>query len=684
MHSSIPVIPPTHVLPLVGKRAFQARLCARLAEAFLSRAFAQAKLSRRRFVLLIQRARRLNASFLLLFSLASQHLAVAQTWTADNGNGTFSNPLFFDEFSDPDMIRVGSDFYLTGTTMHSMPGLAVLHSRDLINWDFESYAADRLDLGPEFRLEDGKNIYGQGIWAPSFRYHDGTFYIFSNVNGKSTQMYTSRSPRGPWTHISMKKGFHDLSVLFDDDGKVYVVWGYADIRLAQLNSDLTDIIPGTERRILDKAAGMGEGLHLYKIKRKYFITSSWYLDVMRMPVARADRLDGPWEVNQDISRGEQFGQVLGNRLSSFRPSLTTKPPYAELPPDPLADGRMAMHQGGIVDTPTGEWWGFSMMEANAIGRTTALSPVTWKDGWPYFGLPGNLGRSPRTWIKPNTGSREAPHAPYVRSDDFSTSSLQPLWQWNHVPVDTKWSLTQRPGFLRLHSLPGHSLWDARNTLTQRAVGPRSTPTAILDGTGLKAGDTAGLALFIQPEAWIGLQKTDRDLTLVQYDGQLAHKEQIAISASRVWLRAECDFMTQKAHFSYSTDGKSFSQIGPPFTMMGIGVTFQGVRFALFNFNSAGVEGGYADFDSMDVYEPDPHGISRPIPYGKEITLSLHQHQPRARTGNGRNLGARTCERSHTLPDCRSRTRQSRVEEQWTVCFSGRERLRRVAFEPGGK
>ena len=121
------------------------------------------------------------------------------TWTADNGNGTFSNPLFYDEFSDPDLIRVGDDFYLTGTTMHAMPGLPVLHSRDLVNWELMSYALDRLDLGPAFRLEDGKEIYGQGIWAPSFRYHDGTFHIFSNVNGQTTQHFTrdrARAGRG--------------------------------------------------------------------------------------------------------------------------------------------------------------------------------------------------------------------------------------------------------------------------------------------------------------------------------------------------------------------------------------------------------------------------------------------------------------------------------------------------------
>jgi xylan 1,4-beta-xylosidase len=151
--------------------------------------------------------------------------AFATTWTSDNGNGTYSNPLFYDEFSDPDMIRVGADFHLAGTTMHSMPGLPLLHSRDLVNWEFLGYALERLDLGPAFRLEDGKNVYGQGIWAPCLRFHKGTFYIFSNVNKETAQLFRATDPAGPWTRTPMKRSFHDMSVLFDDDGKDYVVWG---------------------------------------------------------------------------------------------------------------------------------------------------------------------------------------------------------------------------------------------------------------------------------------------------------------------------------------------------------------------------------------------------------------------------------------------------------------------------
>ncbi len=166
-----------------------------------------------------------------------------RSWAADNGNGTYSNPLFYDEFSDPDMIRVGSDYYLTGTTMHAMPGLPILHSRDLVNWRW--IAAMPLTgwiSGPASVWRRGKEIYGQGIWAPSFRYHEGTYYIFANVNRFGLQVFRASDPRGPWKHNRIDRTLHDLSVLFDDNGKIYAVYGARTIHVVELNAQLTDIV----------------------------------------------------------------------------------------------------------------------------------------------------------------------------------------------------------------------------------------------------------------------------------------------------------------------------------------------------------------------------------------------------------------------------------------------------------
>jgi xylan 1,4-beta-xylosidase len=555
---------------------------------------------------------------LILIVALMVHLSVsAQTWRADNGNGTFTNPLFYDEFSDPDLIRVGEDYYLTGTTMHSMPGLPVLHSKDLVNWNFLGYAFDRLELGLEFQLEDGKEAYGQGIWAPCFRYHNGTFYIFSNVNRHRTQLFRAKNPAGPWTRTELKRSFHDLSVLFDTDGKIYVIWGYQGINFAQLNEELTDVVPGSERVIIPKEAGMGEGVHFYKIEGKYYITSAWFAGRMRMPCARADKPEGPYEVNPEISVDEDFGLAEGYRLQRG-----PAPPFKVIPPDFSARGRMSLHQGGIVNTPAGEWWGFSMMDYNSVGRLTCLSPVTWQDGWPYFGLPGNLKRTPRTWVKPNTGYTTRPSAPYERSDNFSGPKLKNIWQWNHLPDGAKWSLSERPGFLRLHSLPASDFWRARNTLTQRAIGPFSTPTAELDTRGMKTGDSAGLALLNFPYAWIGITQRPEGAMVEQFDRTTGETARIPLKGTRVWLRASCDFLREKARFSYSVDGKKFEPLGDEFTMIFQLKTFQGIRYSLFHYHTGSGPGGYADFDRFTVDEPHPRGLMKPIPFGKKVTLSV--------------------------------------------------------------
>jgi beta-xylosidase len=539
-----------------------------------------------------------------------------KTWMSDNGNGTFTNPIFYDEFSDPDLIRVGDDYYLTGTTMHAMPGLPVLHSRDLVNWKFLSYAMDRLDLGPEFRLEDGKDIYGQGIWAPSFRFHNGKFYIFSNVNRKKTQVFTATNPAGPWTHAEMKVSLHDLSVLFDEDGKTYVVWGYDEIRMAELNEDLNDLKAGTEKIVIPKGSGAGEGSHFYKIGAKYFIAFANWDPVCYQVCARAEKPFGPYEI-MPISVGENLGIGTGWRL----PYSSKEGRFQLIPPRENYVGCITLHQGGIVQTQTGEWWGFSMMDHNSVGRLLCLSPVTWENGWPYMGLPGNLTRTPRTWIKPRTGYASQPEAPYERSDDFSGPKLKPIWQWNHVPVDKNWSLAKRKGYLCLQSLPAESFWHARNSLTQRAIGPESIATTEVDGEELKDGDVAGLALLNYPYAWIGITHDNGEYEVQQFDQRTNQLQNKKNDAARIWLRVHCDLDSEFAWFSYSTDGEIFQPMGEKFIMAFQLKTFQGVRFALFNYNVKGVEGGIAAFDAFDVNEPRPYGLTKPIPYGETITFT---------------------------------------------------------------
>ncbi|MBN2612032.1 MAG: glycoside hydrolase 43 family protein [Bacteroidales bacterium] len=537
------------------------------------------------------------------------------TWMADNGNGTFTNPLFYEEFSDPDLIRVGDDYYMTGTTMHTMPGLPVLHSKDLVNWKLISYAIERLDLGPELRLENGLDFYGQGIWAPCIRYHNDTFYIFSNVNRYGTQVFSASNPAGLWKHRTMRARLHDVTVLFDDDGKIYAVWGYDEVKMVQLTPDLMDVVPGTEKVIIEKGSGAGEGSHIYKINGKYYITNTNYDPVCYQVCLRADNPYGPYEVNV-MSAEENFGEAQRLRVYNTRQG----PPFEIIRFPENFVGCIPMHQGGIVQVQSGEWWGWSMLDYNSVGRVVGISPVTWKEGWPYFGLPGNLTRTPRTWVKPNTGYTSMPSAPFERNDDFSGPQLKNVWQWNHVPVESKWSLTERKGYLRLHSLPSETFWHARNSLTQRGIGPESYATTQLDISNLQHGDIAGLALLNLPYAWIGIVKNEQGHTLQFYNQQEQKKIDVETDKEIVWLRAYCNFDTDIGRLAYSFDGTTFHETGGDIILPYQLRTFQGVRYALFNFNTLGKEGGYADFNSFDLTEPRCKALTRPIPYNKVITL----------------------------------------------------------------
>ncbi len=553
-------------------------------------------------------------SAIVLIRTAASELppAAMQHWTADNGNGTYSNPLFYEEFEDPDVIRVGEDYYLAGTTMHMNPAVQLMHSKDLVNWELAGYCLERLDLGPAFRLEGG-NIYGRGIWAPSLRYHNGTFYVFSNVNGVGLQVFRSKSINGPWERNQLP-GRHDLSVLFDDDdGKIYIISGNSSpYPIEELAADLKSFVPGVRHQLVGK---MGEGHHLYKIHHKYVDVSAIPGGPVDQMVAIADSIDGPWKVERMV-QGESLGVTAAAPLKAQ-----------------ANDRGLWLHQGGIVDTSSGEWWSIIMSDHGSAGRMVSLVPITWDNGFPLIGLPGNLRKAPNTWLKPNTGQTQAPSPAFVHNDNFDSPRLNPLWQWNHVPDDSKWSLTEKPGVLRLHSLAASNLWSARNSLCQRPPGPESIMTVELDTTGLVAGDHAGFALLSSPYAGLMVLKSDEGTLLQRFQGSGGGRPGAGLASTNVivtgqtnppthlWLHIACNFDTDEAVFSWSANGKEFVPLGAPFRMTFQLTTFQGVRPALFNYNTSGHPGGHADFDNYSCEEPRARGLEREIPLGKTITLT---------------------------------------------------------------
>ncbi|MDO4994376.1 MAG: glycoside hydrolase 43 family protein [Bacteroidales bacterium] len=564
---------------------------------------------------------------MLSLLLASIGTAQAQTasWTADNGNGTFTNPLFYDEFSDPDVLRVGDDYYLAGTTMHCVPGLVILHSKDLVNWENVSYCFDRFDFPEDrFSLKNHEEIYGQGIWAPCIRWNDGKFYLYSNVNGKGLQCYISENIEGPWRHVNMQGNIYDLGVLFDDDGKVYAIHGYGTVKCTELKPDMSGPVEGTERVIIPEGNGVGEGHHMYKINGRYYLISTDYRPNGRTLCSRADNIWGPYETRV-ITADETYGYHAAS-LTQWQGRIQPDGhPFRLGPLDKDATACTNAHQGGIVQALDGTWWALFMQDFHSIGRTVCLMPMTWVDGWPMVGLPNNLGRAPRTWFKPGTKNNEqltmnnCPHGPYERSDNFDGKALGRIWQWNHNPEDKMWSLTG--GRLRLKTMPAEQLMWARNSLTQRVIGPQSVTTVELYAKNLKDGDVAGLGNINVPCSWIGIVKDGNALTLRCFE-QLTNDTvdvQVTLSKGRIWLRSVGDYDNDQAQYAYSTDGINFQTLGRMMPLSYQLCTFQGSRHALFAFNVKGHNGGYAEFDNFTVEEPCADR-SKNIPYGRTFRI----------------------------------------------------------------
>lgn len=556
---------------------------------------------------------------LLAYAASAQEFTPPVSWSADNGNGTYTNPLFYDEFSDPDIIRVGDDFYLAGTTMHCTPGIVILHSKDLVNWKFMSYCMDRFDMGDEFNLENEKEAYGQGIWAPCIRYHNGKFYVFSNINGHGLQVFIAENPAGPWKHINTGVKIYDLSVLFDDNGKIYAVYQYNEVHLIEMKPDFSGFVEGSEKVIIPAGNAMGEGHHFYKINGKYYIISANYSPVGRMQCARADRPEGPYEtvtISMRETMGTQCGHLVGNvgLGSSITEEITD---FKVSDPSGSYQGAATLHQGGIVDLPNGDWWGFSMQDFRSLGRTTCLSPVTWVDGWPYFGLPGNLGRTPRTWFKPDVEAETEPCAPYQRSDNFNGKKLLPIWQWNHNPNNKMWSLSK--GQLNLRTLPAPNLLWAKNTLTQRCIGPVSTATVTLDVSQLKNGDIAGLGILNIPYLYIGIKREGTKNFLEMRSQQQNENICFPFEEKNVYLRITTDLDNDTARLAFSRNGTDFETVGKRYLLPYQLKTFQGARYALFAYNVKEKNGGRALFDNFTVEEPMADRRNN-LPTGKVISL----------------------------------------------------------------
>ncbi len=486
------------------------------------------------------------------------------------------NPTVYADVPDLSMIRVGNVYYMSSTTMHMSPGVPIMKSTDLVNWHLVSYAYDTLAGNDAMSLNRGQSTYGRGSWASSLRYHQGTYYVstFAQTTGKTHVYATKDIEKGPWKAVAFRPSLHDHSLFFDDDGRVYMVYGSGKIQLAELTADVAGLKPGTAPQVIIENAsaptGVKEGLpaegsQLFKIKGKYYLFNiAWPRGGMRTVIVhRADKLTGPYE-------GRVALQDLG------------------------------VAQGGLIDTPAGQWYAYLFRDFGAVGRIPYLVPVQWEAGWPVLGSPA--GKVPATLPLP-ANKRLIPGL--VASDDFTRRAGQPalplVWQWNHNPANALWSLTERPGYLRLRTgRVDTSFLLARNTLTQRTIGPQCSGAVALDVAHLQAGDFAGLAVLQKRYGLVGVQAGPAGKALVMVSAESERPvelQRLPLTQDKVYLKIDCDFQDRRdvATFFYSLDGRTWQPIGGPLKMAYTLPHFMGYRFGLFTYATQRA-GGYADFD----------------------------------------------------------------------------------------
>jgi len=528
---------------------------------------------------------RLSAiSCVVLLSLFSFVDLPAQQMQSDNGDGTYTNPVIYSDFPDPDVIRVDSTYYMVSTTMFIFPGVTILKSYDLVNWEYCSNAVQRFDFSPCYNLA-GCNRYSHGQWATSLRYHNGKYYLLFITLDEGGFLVIAANPEGPWQIRKLPRGFYDPGLFFDDDGKIYVAHGYNNISITELD---TNFAPKSNDVLVfsgDIRPGL-EGTHMYKINGYYYLYCTYGGGDGFQVALRSRNIYGPYEEKIVIRDNGNLGTGI--------------------------------HQGALVQTQTGEWWSVIFQDGGAFGRFPTLQPVTWQDDWPMVGV---NGKGVIIYKKPNVG-REYPITVLPTSDEFDSPTLGMQWGWNHNPDSTKWSLTKNPGHLRLSTAKVvTNLRDARNSLTQRifAYYSRTVPTTAtvkMNVDSMQDGDVAGIAVFQDPYAFIGIKKTN-GFTYVVMVNNGRSIDSVATNVSTVYLRAQAHYGTSRASFAYSFDNQSFKKLGNDLAMAFSLTIFTGNKFCLFNYATASL-GGFVDFDWFRIHNGPLTDV------GSEETFSQNQ------------------------------------------------------------
>ncbi|KAG6003612.1 hypothetical protein E4U21_001857 [Claviceps maximensis] len=501
-----------------------------------------------------------------------------------------AQPVLWEDLADLDVFRVGNDFYYSASTMHYSPGAPLLHSTDLINWEYIGHSIPQLDWGSKYSLQGG-NAYVKGVFASSVRRRpsDGTWFWVGCVEYNHSYIYTAPSAQGPWTKWAEfpNQCFYDCGLLFDDDddSTPYVAYGSKTIQVAKLSGDLKTQVSTQAVHTYD---GPAEGSRMYKIKDTYYI------------------------LNVDPGKIVQYVMKSKSVLGPYESVTLLDGPTCPIP------GANKPHQGGIVDDPQGNWYYMAFCDAYPGGRVPVLAPISFNaQGFPQLNDPSEWPSNITTPMQSSAPS-SPPHKPSSYQDKFQDKSLGPQWEWNHNPLPSAFNLGDGGGLTLKTATVTNDIYQARNTLTHRIPGPQSKATIKLSIKNMKDGDRAGLVLLRDLSAWIGIMNNDGQpsiavwtnctMTLGQNTawstsstGILQSSVSIpsttmndaATTSSSVWLRAAADISPAGSHtvgFFYSFDGESFEKIGSPFVMTKAWQFFMGYRYGIFNFATRALGG----------------------------------------------------------------------------------------------
>jgi len=488
---------------------------------------------------------------LLLFSI--QTLSAQAIWQPDNRNGTYKNPIIYADYSDPDVIRVGSDFYLTASSFNAVPGLPILHSKDLVNWRIIGHALEYQTPVNVF----AKPQHGNGVWAPAIRYHNNYFYIFYPDPDYGIYMVKTRNPAGPWSApllIKSAKGWIDPCPFWDDDGNAYLVHAFANSRAGIKSVLHVNKMSSDGTRVLDEGRMVFdgrehhptiEGPKLYKRNGYYYIFApAGGVPTGWQTVLRSKSIYGPYEDKIVMDQGQT--QINGP------------------------------HQGAWVELRSGESWFIHFQDRGAYGRIVHLQPLRWVNDWPVIGVDNDgdgKGEPVAVYKKPRVGASVRVDNPQT-SDEFLVRSLGLQWQWHANPLKQWSTLDSRSGWLRLNSIPlpvdAVNLWGVPNLLLQKLPAPTFSATTKIDASGLMPNEAAGLVMMGMDYSYIAVVKTDEGFRLERtlcVDAPKGNEETaeagVDLDNGLVYLRITVgpDAVSQ---FSYSKDGVRFTELGESF------------------------------------------------------------------------------------------------------------------------